>query len=558
MTSKLINIYPVLLFTVLLAVGSCVGGSDRPKPRKVEIVKEPEKLEPAIQAQIAGLLEIANVSSGRMEDIVLHQHTDVSALYGKFGYTRLWSSDSSWHPYTDSLLQMISAAELYGLFPNDYHARELKVLFGKFDEPVSKKDAALWARGDLLLSDAFVSMARHLRLGRIPRDSITLHKDSVLPGAFYIGLFEKLRDTGSARSVLEELEPAHPGYKALRAALPWFLDSLDRTAYTYIEFPYQDSLTFARQLQRRLFESSYITFNTRPADSAELSFAVRKYQADKGLTVDGKPGNQVISSLNNTGLEQFRRIAINLDRYKHLPDSLPTSFIWVNLPAYKMEVWDSGNVVLESKVIIGQPKTRTPVLNSMVSNFITYPQWTVPYSIIFKEMLPKIREDVNYLNKENLMVVDQYDSVIDPATIDWSKLNKKNFPYLIRQRQGDDNSLGVIKFNFRNKYDVYLHDTNARSLFSKPTRALSHGCVRVQEWDSLSRFLLAKDTNNIPLDTVSAWLMRQEKHTVPLRQKVPVYLRYITSEAGEDGRIRFHSDIYGEDKALRMKYFGKS
>jgi murein L,D-transpeptidase YcbB/YkuD len=106
-----------------------------------------------------------------------------------------------------------------------------------------------------------------------------------------------------------------------------------------------------------------------------------------------------------------------------------------------MKVIDSGEIILESKVIVGQPRTRTPVLHSAGVNFITYPQWTVPYSIIFKEMLPKIQKDVEYLEKEKLMVVDKYDSVIDPHTIDWSKLDKKHFPYLLRQRQGDDNSL---------------------------------------------------------------------------------------------------------------------
>jgi L,D-transpeptidase YcbB len=328
--------------------------------------------------------------------------------------------------------------------------------------------------------------------------------------------------------------------------------------YTYIEFPFTDSMVFVKQLQTRMYEDSFITFNDRVPDSVEFAAAVKKVQVSRKLKVDGKAGQQVVSSLNNTSLEKFRRIAINLDRYKHLPDSMPASYIWVNLPAFKMEVVDSGQVVLESKVIIGQPRTRTPLLTSQVSNFITFPQWTVPYSIIFKEMLPKIQKDVNYLAKENLMVVDWNDSVIDPRAIDWSKLSKTKFPYLLRQRQGDDNSLGVMKFNFRNKYDVYLHDTNARSLFSRPNRALSHGCVRVQEWDSLSRYLIAKDTNNIPIDTVRAWLTRQEKHTVALKQKVPVYLRYFTCEPTEEGYIRFYEDIYGEDKTLRMKYFVKN
>jgi len=210
---------------------------------------------------------------------------------------------------------------------------------------------------------------------------------------------------------------------------------------------------------------------------------------------------------------------------------------------------------MQSKVIVGAPKTRTPLLSSEISNFVTYPQWTVPTSIIFKEMLPAIKRDIGYLHKQNLMVVDDNDSVRDPTTIRWARLNKNNFPYQIKQRQGDDNSLGVMKFNFKNKYDVYLHDTNVRWMFDKTFRALSHGCVRVKEWRKLSAFLTRNDTMKYHPDTLKAWITRQEKHTVWGFSRVPIFIRYFTVE-GKKGQILFHDDIYGEDKQLRNRYFG--
>jgi murein L,D-transpeptidase YcbB/YkuD len=547
-----------VLFVVALIAAGCKEVSKKPQPKKTEIVKEPEKFEPAVTRQLRELLDLAESNKGQAGDITLNNAEVVASIYLTNNFTREWSKDKKWYPRADSVFKMILRAEYYGLFPEDYHASRIDGILRKLSDSTAKNDAALWARGDLLLSDALVSMARHLKLGRIPQDSVSLRTDSTVSKQFYDAIFTKVRNGEQAREVLESLEPLHQGYHSLKALLPAFLDSLDRKVYTYIEFPFTDSMVFVKQMQTRMYEDSFITFNDRIPDSVEFAAAVKKVQVSRKLKLDGKAGQQVVSSLNNTSLEKFRRIAINLDRYKHLPDSMPASYIWVNLPAFKMEVVDSGQVVLESKVIIGQPRTRTPVLTSQVSNFITFPQWTVPYSIIFKEMLPKIQKDVNYLAKENLMVVDWNDSVIDPRAIDWSKLSKTKFPYLLRQRQGDDNSLGVMKFNFRNKYDVYLHDTNARSLFSRPNRALSHGCVRVQEWDSLSRYLIAKDTNNMPIDTVRAWLKRQEKHTVALKRKVPVFLRYFTCEPTEEGYIRFYEDIYGEDKALRMKYFVKN
>lgn len=546
-----------MLFLLCVHLFSC-DEKRPPKPRKVAIVEEPAKLAPSVSEQLQLLVENASANKGKADDSIRINHPELlEQIYEGKNYERIWSKDKQWKPIAQDLLGMIRRCEEYGLFPSDHHQEYLVNLFGKMNDSISLSDAALWSRGDLLLTDAFLSFACQLKQGRIPRDSTSMNSDSLLGKRFYTDLLDLAVSTGDVRSVLEAQEPKHEGYLALKAAIPRFLDSMDRTVYTYIEFPKTDSLVFVKQLQARLFESSYITFNTRMPDSLELAQAITRAQQSKGLKVDGKAGPQLVNALNNTGLERFRRIAINMDRFKHLPDSMPAHYIWVNLPAYKLQVFDSGQVVLESRVIVGQPRTRTPLLTSEISNFITYPQWTVPYSIIFKEMLPKIQKDVNYLAKENLMVVDKNDSVIDPRTIDWSKLSKTYFPYLFRQRQGDDNSLGVMKFNFRNKYAVYLHDTNARSLFSRPARALSHGCVRVQQWDSLSRFLLARDTTNIPVDSVTAWLSRQEKRTVALRKKVPVFLRYFTCEVREDGGIRFFEDIYGEDKTLRIKYFAK-
>lgn len=125
---------------------------------------------------------------------------------------------------------------------------------------------------------------------------------------------------------------------------------------------------------------------------------------------------------------------------------------------------------------------------------------------------------------------------------------------MLRQRQGDDNSLGVMKFNFRNKYSVYLHDTNARALFARKARALSHGCVRVQAWEKLAHFLVREDSIRYPSDTLRAWILRAEKHTVSGFPPVPLYIRYFTVE-GEQGKLRWWDDIYGEDRKLLERYF---
>jgi murein L,D-transpeptidase YcbB/YkuD len=547
---------PVLYLVLFLRLaGAC---QELPPPKQQEIVPRPELLNEKTQDIIRTAVAYAAENQGILDDTLrLYEYSLLRQSEAGQTAARIWSDGKDWLQRGNDCFTFIEQAEQYGLYPTAYHVKELRSIRNRLLDSTGRTDAAVWARGELLMTDAFIRLGRHLKLGRLGFDSVSLRSDTLFDVQTVNSLLNEIREGRTPTNLLQSLEPRHPGYIELKNALPAFLDSMDRLPYTYIDFPYKDSLKFVKQLQSRLFENAYITFNTRMPDSAELTAAVRKAQVARGLQVDGKAGPALVRSLNHTSQEKFNRIAINLDRYKQLQDTMPVRYIWVNLPAFRMELKDSGLLVLESKVIVGQPKTRTPVLNSEVTNFITYPQWTVPYSIIFKEMLPKIQQDIHYLDKQNLMVVDKFDSVIDPATIDWSRLSKKYFPYNLKQREGDDNSLGVIKFNFRNKYSVYLHDTNARGLFSRSNRAMSHGCVRLQKWDSLANYLVSADTLACHPDTLKAWIKRGEKHQVFLKNRIPIFLRYYTAYVKE-GRIQFYEDIYAEDKYLRMSILSRN
>jgi murein L,D-transpeptidase YcbB/YkuD len=150
---------------------------------------------------------------------------------------------------------------------------------------------------------------------------------------------------------------------------------------------------------------------------------------------------------------------------------------------------------------------------------------------------------------------------IDPYTVNWQKY-EKGIPYKVVQGSGDDNALGVLKFNFNNPYHVYLHDTNQRYLFKNSSRALSHGCVRVQEWEQLALYIARNDSIHIKVgdtltyttDSIETWLMNKERRRIVVKNKIPLFIRYFTCE-GKDGKILFYDDMYGEDKALRDKYF---
>ncbi len=528
----------------------------RDPPPEKDIVFNPAKLAENTAGDIRHTLEYLQTHQGRLNDSVeLHFTALMDSLYGANQYKPIWIRGGKIIHEGTSFLNLMQNSRLWGLFPNDYHYNMLSFIDRAFSlDTNAARNAALWARKDLLLTDAFFQMAKDLKLGRIPFDSVTLRTDTLLQDSFYITALNQAIQTGNISQVLQNLEPRSRGYDSLKAYIGVFLDSADFSPYTYLPYPYTDSVGFYHLLQKRLVETGYLSDTVPPMDTVKFKSVLRRFQKKNEFKITGYISNSIVDKLNNTDLEKFKRIAVTLDRYKQLPDSLPQTYLWVNLPAYTLSLFDHDTVVFSSKVIVGGPQTRSPVLTSEISNFITMPQWTVPFSIIFKEMLPKIRQNVDFLAKENLMVINDEDSVIDPKTINWKKLNKTHFPYQLKQRQGDDNSLGVIKFNFRNKYSVYMHDTNVRWMFSKSYRAISHGCVRVKEWSKLADFLVRNDSLRYPPDTLKAFIKRGEKHIVSGFHKLPLYFRYFTCE-GKQGKIVFYEDIYDEDRGLIQKYF---
>ncbi|MEP7254156.1 MAG: L,D-transpeptidase family protein [Ferruginibacter sp.] len=523
-----------------------------------------------IAENINSILEAALKNKGKIDDSTkIDLVQTVSDFYDKTDYKPVWSTTEKWQPLADSLYYFIVNAELEGLFRNDYHYKDLQTLKNKLDtDSLSRMDVLLWTKADLLLTDGFMRLIKDMKQGRLQPDSVSLNKDSALSGKFFTAALNELLDKKQFTALLNSLQPVHKGYWELKKGIKNFVDSMDRKVYTHVSYPYKkgdakDSVYFIKLLQKRLLESSCIDFSDRLPDSGQLSKAIKKYEAQKGLKVDGKFGKELIQALNNNDIERYKRIAITLDRYKLLPEKMPEKYIWVNLPGYYLWLINKDTVVFESKVICGKPETRTPLLNAEISDMVTYPTWTVPTSIIVKQYLPKLKNNPNYISKIGLKLLDSKGEAIDPNTINWSKYSR-GIPYKIMQASGDNNSLGVIKFNFNNKYAVYLHDTNQRYLFKNSARALSHGCVRVQDWEKLAYYIAdndsimnsRKESLKYTADSIKNWIANKERHRIDVKNHIPLFIRYFTCE-GRNGQVKFYSDIYGEDKLLMEKYFAK-
>jgi L,D-transpeptidase YcbB len=574
----------VLFFLVVLFFANCKNKTTSTISSNTKVINNNSEL------NVADVLQVVQNNNGIFTDSsTIYNNEAVKTFYESKNNNTVWSKKSGLNNAGQQLHQFIEKSMEYGLFPEDYHWSLLQKLKSQLSDSsgvkVNKK--AVLAQADILYTDAFLKIAEHLKKGRLAKDSITLNVDSTLTPSYYVTVLNNALKTDKIIESLNALEPTHKNYIAIKKALPSFIQQLDLKHNTYIVFPNKDSAALVRNVMQRLYEAGMVGANTPKPDSIFYTKAIQKYQQSKGLKVTGKPNEEFAKNLNTSDWYRFKRVAATLDRFKTLPAKLPETYVWVNLPSYKMQIMHHDTVAMMSKVIIGRTVNRTPVLNSAISNIVLYPTWTVPTSIALKEMLPIAKRNPGYFKKRGFKVLNRRGKAIDPYTINWSRYNK-SVPFTFRQNEGGGNALGIIKFNFENPYAVYLHDTNQRYLFSQTNRALSHGCVRVQLWDSAARYLIKaskayypdyetvyrdsigvkgdtislsntilKDSSFIVADSLKRYMAKKKNMALLMTNKIPIYIRYYGCDVDETGKLIFYNDIYSEDKIVIDKYFSK-
>ena len=561
------NSFIFFIFIFLFLFSSCNTNDEKTKRNDLE--NRLIGINKFVLQNIKTELISAVADSGKIDDsLQLKFYKVVDFYYSQNDYAPIWSDTGHFRPIAFEMMQYLDTAIMDGLFKSDYHYQSIKEIKNLLEhDSIKKEDPILWSKADLLFTDAFMNVIKDLKQGRIIPDSVSWKNDSSKLNLFFSANLNKFRKDKLISPVLQALQPNIFGYRELKRGIKKFIDSMDTRMYTYVKYPYtkdnkEDSLNFINQLRLRLIESGCLNSDSiHKLDSVNLASVISKFQKKNNLAIDGKISSRFIKYLNLTDKQKLKRILISLDSYKELPDNMPKKYIWVNLPSYNLQVWDNDTVRLNSKIICGKSGTPTPILNSEINEMVTYPTWTVPSSIIYKEMLPGLKRNSSYLSRKGLKLLDSKGERVDPTTIDWSKYSK-GIPYRIQQGSGDRNALGVMKFNFLNPFDVYLHDTNQRYFFKNNMRALSHGCVRVEEWKALAFYISKNDSLNvipnnpstINTDSISNWLAKKQRRIIPVKNKIPLFIRYITCE-GINGTIKIYDDIYDKDKRLIESYF---
>ncbi len=288
----------------------------------------------------------------------------------------------------------------------------------------------------------------------------------------------------------------------------------------------------------------------RAAYDNELVEAVKRFQAWQGLGADGVIGPATRNWLNMTPAQRAGVLALNIQRLRLLPAELSTG-IMVNIPAYSLVYYQNGNQVLASRVIVGRPDRKTPMMSSALNNVVVNPPWNVPPTLARKDILPKVWNDPGYLERHGYTVMRGWNSkeAIDPWQVDWTTITPSNLPFRFQQAPGAHNSLGRYKFNMPSSDAIYLHDTPNHTLFQRDARALSSGCVRVNKASELANMLLQDAGWNDA--RISGALKQGDTRYVNIRQNIPVNLYYLTAFVGADGRMQYRTDIYNYDLTAR-------
>lgn len=285
-----------------------------------------------------------------------------------------------------------------------------------------------------------------------------------------------------------------------------------------------------------------------------LASAVKVFQQRMGLRETGELDLATLKEINQPIEFRIKQIMINMERLRWVPVEVEKDYLIINIPAFRLHVIENGKQAWMMKVVVGKAATQTSIFKGNLSQIVLNPYWGVPTSIVQNEILAKIKQHPSYLSENNIEVLSG-DKVVNPNTINWNKY-EGNVPFNFRQKPGDDNALGKIKFLFPNNFHIYLHDTPSKGLFDESKRAFSHGCIRVAEPERLARYLLRKDSTWTE-ERMNKILRTDTEYGIRVRPTVPVYIVYFTAWVDSTGKINFRNDLYGLDEKLSKEIFGE-
>lgn len=401
------------------------------------------------------------------------ERAELRAVYDSLGESQIWSAA----PRHRTFIRLLASLEVDGI--------DIRQLGLPVDGTTGSK-----ASGDIRATRTILRAAHIIASGSIAAESIPGWSLNSPPPTSIVAAFVESARNKRLNTLFDDLRPPSRAYHRLRAAHGRYLrlaaetwPPLEISGEVYLNA----SDAHVAEVIRRLVILGDLTAEHVSTDA--LLRAVMRFQSRHGLVVDGRIGPATLAALNVSPASRAEQIAVNLEYWRLLPRIWPSRYIAVNTAAAQLDLMNNDNSSYTSRVIVGDPSHATPVMTANVTAVTFNPSWTIPKSIAANEILPHLRRDPTYLERSHIEILGRS---IDPhgLQVHWQSYSRTNFPFQLRQVPGTTNPLGFVKFEMANNFDVYLHDTPDKSLFERSTRALSHGCVRVECANVLAQKLI--------------------------------------------------------------------
>ncbi|MEL6520211.1 MAG: L,D-transpeptidase family protein [Pseudomonadota bacterium] len=445
-----------------------------------------------------------------------------------------------------ALLEALESVERHGLPLERYDSRRLMAAFEQVQTPSDR------GRAEFLAAQMFVRFARDLQSGILePRKvdaGIVREINRPVPHDLLTDLA-----AGEAKSFFREIAPQTPEYARLMKEKLRLERVVLRGGWgSKVEakaLEPGDSGEFVVQLRDRLVALGYLRRSASTLYDGEIQRAVRQFQTDHGLETDGVAGQTTITMLNVSAQTRLQQVVVAMERERWTNFERGDRHVLVNITDYTAAIIDDGKVTYRTRSVVGANDSdrRTPEFSDVMEHLVVNPTWNVPYSIATKEYLPKLQRNPHAVS--HLRVIDRRGRVVNRSSVNFAQYSRRNFPFSIKQPPGARNALGLVKFMFPNKYNIYLHDTPAKDLFSRETRAYSHGCIRLNDPFDFAYALLAKQSDD-PVGLFKSKLNSGRESRINLEQHVPVHLIYRTAVAPAKGRVNYRRDVYGRDARI--------
>ena len=527
------------------------------------LTASPQRLSGSGQTALAALIDAGYLSDLRWPNFGEHRPY-LTSFYEPTQYALAWVKDGM---PTHQALEAIEAfryAALKGLNAEDYDGPRWADRVENLKQSNRGPPEPDPIKFDLALTVSLMRLISDLHIGRVsPR---YLHPGfDIAPAQYDLGqlLRERFVDAQDVTTALDAIEPRIPGYHRAQQALVRYMRLVREDDGEHLPVPKApvgkgDHYSGVPRLTRLLrLLGDLPAVNRTPTRSTvyggRLVEAVTCFQRRHGLNPDGRLGRATLEQLNTPLSRRVEQLQLSLERWRWIPRDSAHPIILVNLPEFRLQAWENdGRVALAMKVVVGRAyENETPIVAAGMTQLIFRPSWNVPTYIQASELLPKVRRDRDYLARHGYQVIDSSGKVVTSGPVGDETLKRlRHGGVSIRQTPGPHNSLGLIKFVFPNRYDVYLHGTPARDLLSRSRRDFSHGCIRVEDPAGLAAWVL-RDDPDWSKERIRAAMHGRRTIQVAVNDPAFVVVFYATAVVLETGEVRFFPDLYGFDTALQ-------